>query len=177
MHLSRLLEWKQKFTFIYESTIFLYLSSFWFSSFLLRTTQLLFTMTNTLFTAIFKSVNYKLNCIVGGWVYVSFHQAREAKKQIDLHSNCIPERMNCSGKTSMVVLFRQKKNNTKCSLLCLFRLCDEYEKIAEKALTSPANTEHMMELMVSCVHLWKNTQCSYLLICACFPVSPFRSYH
>ena len=30
-----------------------------------------------------------------------------------------------------------------------FRLCDEYEKIAEKALTSPANTEHLMELMVS----------------------------
>ena len=29
------------------------------------------------------------------------------------------------------------------------RLCDEYEKIAEKALTSPANTEHLMELMVS----------------------------
>ncbi|CAB4002499.1 dynein heavy chain 7, axonemal-like, partial [Paramuricea clavata] len=27
------------------------------------------------------------------------------------------------------------------------RLCDEYEKIAEKALTSPANTEHLMELM------------------------------
>lgn len=28
------------------------------------------------------------------------------------------------------------------------RLCEEYEKIAEKALTSPANTEHLMELKV-----------------------------
>ena len=30
----------------------------------------------------------------------------------------------------------------------IHRLCDEYEKIAEKALTSPANTEHLMELKV-----------------------------
>lgn len=29
------------------------------------------------------------------------------------------------------------------------RLCEEYEKIAEKALTSPANTEHLMELKVT----------------------------
>jgi hypothetical protein len=34
-------------------------------------------------------------------------------------------------------------------MVLFFRLCDEYEKIAEKALTSPANTEHLMELMVS----------------------------
>ena len=33
-------------------------------------------------------------------------------------------------------------------LLWFPRLCEEYEKIAEKALTSPANTEHLMELKV-----------------------------
>lgn len=27
-----------------------------------------------------------------------------------------------------------------------FRLCDDYEQIAEKALTTPSNTEHLMEL-------------------------------
>lgn len=35
------------------------------------------------------------------------------------------------------------------------RLSEEYEKIAEKALTSPANTEHLMELKVS--FKWKGT--------------------
>ena len=36
-----------------------------------------------------------------------------------------------------------------CFLCGFTRLCEEYEKIAEKALTSPANTEHLMELKVS----------------------------
>ena len=31
-------------------------------------------------------------------------------------------------------------------LLSLFRLCDEYELIAERALATPPNTERLMEL-------------------------------
>lgn len=37
------------------------------------------------------------------------------------------------------------------------RLCAEYEKIAEKALMTPTNTEHLMELKVSIfiIHFYK----------------------
>lgn len=41
--------------------------------------------------------------------------------------------------------------NWDSTILLCCRLCEEYEKIAEKALTSPANTEHLMELKVQLI--------------------------
>lgn len=36
----------------------------------------------------------------------------------------------------------------KVDFACCFRLCDEFEKIAEKALSTPPNTAELMEMKV-----------------------------
>lgn len=44
-----------------------------------------------------------------------------------------------------------------CQLYISFRLCEEYEAIAEQALTTPANTEKLMELRVYIENVEKKT--------------------
>ena len=50
---------------------------------------------------------------------------------------------------SICLIFPVKTSNTSWHAAwrhSVFRLCDDYESIAEKALTTPANTEELMEL-------------------------------
>lgn len=47
-----------------------------------------------------------------------------------------------------------------------FRLCDEFERISEKALTTPSNTQELMELKVLSSFLWVQARSSYQYKCS-----------
>lgn len=45
-----------------------------------------------------------------------------------------------------------------CLFYTFFRLCDEFERISEKALTAPSNTQELMELKVLSSFFYESKQ-------------------